>query len=329
MEKAQRINYISFAQIIAMLLIVLSHSTPEGNNIPYFITASVPFLQAAGLVTFMWASGFLAIFTKQIEKYGYAQYIKRRLSRLLIPYFAVSLLMLLPKFFIAKIQNVPFSLNPLEIALQLITPRNSILPHLWFLPTLAIIGAFLPIMKKALKSKALTCIVFLILTALQFIPNITKLFCVDDVLKYLLWYWTGAFFATNTRLKIKPLFCTITAVVGWSLYILLSFAFFSKFSALMYLVLRAACLATMLTLSLSLEKYTESFCKKIGKYTFPIYILSLPFQNVLGIIFLKLNFPVIAAYLLLFVLGTAVPYIIAVIVDKIDRTKILSKIIGM
>ena len=187
----ERRYFITCAQILSMLLIVLSHALPEDIEVPYWIVAMTPYLQHVGLTVFMFTSGYLMAYTNQLEKYGYVEFIKRRAVRLLFPYFFISILMVIPKYFFAAYAHSQVSLSPVVVIKQIFTPREGILPHLWFLPTLWLLSLLLPLWMQVLKSKRATVFVTIALICLQFIPEITNFLCIDDCIDYAIWLFLG------------------------------------------------------------------------------------------------------------------------------------------
>ena len=63
----ERRYFITCAQILSMLLIVLSHALPEDIEVPYWIVAMTPYLQHAGLTVFMFTSGYLMAYTSKTK----------------------------------------------------------------------------------------------------------------------------------------------------------------------------------------------------------------------------------------------------------------------
>lgn len=196
--KQTKIYWITVLQIMSMFLIVLSHSIPDNMTTPKWMTSTVSYLQNAGLTAFMWVSAYLTVKTRSIEKYGYIGFIKKRSLRLLVPYFACSILMMLPKM---VIQGSTQPISVTGILYQLAVPREGILPHLWFLPTLFLLSCAMPIWRAILKDKRAALICLMVLLGIQFIPNITKLVCVDDVIRYAMWYFIGLMCAGNSFVK--------------------------------------------------------------------------------------------------------------------------------
>ena len=187
-KKQERIHWITGLQIISMFLIVLSHSVPDNMAVPKWMTMIVPYLQNAGLTAFMWASAYLTVKTRAVEKYGYAGFVKKRALRLLVPYFACSVLMIIPK---ALIQGNAHLTGMQDVFFQLAAPREGILPHLWFLPTLFLLSCAMPIWRTILRDKRITALGMAAMLGLQFVPAITKVLCVDDVIIYALWFYIG------------------------------------------------------------------------------------------------------------------------------------------
>lgn len=68
-------------------------------------------------------------------------------------------------------------------------------------------------------------------------------------------------------------------------------------------------------------------CTYLGRYSFTIYILSLPVQNIADIVMNRLGVSEYISYVSLFILGLIVPIGIGVVVEMVDR-KIGKKIFG-
>lgn len=330
----KKIYFLSFAQIVAMLLIVLSHSQPDNMPLPLFVDTLRPILQMPGLVVFIFVSAYLAVRTNSLAKYGYAGYLKRRLVRLLLPYVAVSVLMIVPKYLLRAFANSEVSLNALYLLKQLVVPRDGILPHLWFLPTLFILSALLPLWIKISKNKYASLGIFAVLLALQFTGDATDFLCINDLRLYALWFFLGVVCAgyvirskkeglsqrqllgANVLSGLLTVFCIVLMAKGYTPYL------FYKLVSMIFI----------LSISMAAAPYSKRFCDLFGPYTFPIYIMSLPIQNILNIIFARLGFAVSAVWTIEFIGGLLLPYAIARAVraiEKRSKLKPLSKMIGM
>ncbi len=279
----------------------------------------------------MTLSGFLVSYTKQLDKYGYKGFIVRRTIRLLVPYVVVSLLMLIPKYLIGKLTNTPISLKVTDILYQLVTPREGILPHLWFLLTLWILCMAVPLLRGTMKNKWTTIAMMVIALALIFVPKATNVFAIGDVQIYAFWFCLGLLFGEKQfdLSKAKSVILTLSTIIlgGYILICLLweqnkyAWFLFSMF-----------CLIAVVSISAYAKRPFEKCCSFIGKYSFTIYILSLPIQNIADIFLRRLEIPIVFSYITLFLVGILLPIGIAIIVKVIDRKigkKCLGTIIGL
>ena len=69
LRKSERLNYITWMQLIATALIVLSHSVASSISYPGITGTFVAVTQTVGLTAFMWCSGFLLVWTDAIRNY--------------------------------------------------------------------------------------------------------------------------------------------------------------------------------------------------------------------------------------------------------------------
>lgn len=251
-DKKQLVYWITCAQLISMVLIVLSHAVPENVDIPAFISGMTPYLQSAGLTVFMWTGGYLAIKTKKLEKYGYLGYFKRRIKRLLIPYVFFSLLMLVPKYVLAAYPNSEVSLNLLFVLKQLITPREGIQPHLWFLPTLLLLSLLLPLWKWCLRRTSTLAACSIVLLALQFIPTLTNVLCINDVLQYAFYFYFGLMIAEKIELgKCKKRVTILLPIISTGGYVLTRILLSN--GQIEWLLYKLLCLSSIIMLSLVIQ----------------------------------------------------------------------------
>jgi peptidoglycan/LPS O-acetylase OafA/YrhL len=331
-EKKRQLYWVTCAQLISMVLIVLSHAVPKNVDISAFIPSMTSYLQLAGLTVFIWTSGYLAVKTNQLEKYGYIGYIKKRVIRLLIPYIIFSLLMLVPKYVLSTYANSEVSLNPLIVLRQLITPREGIQPHLWFLPTLLILSLLLPFWKWCLSKipVAITCVA--VLLALQFAPGITNIACINDVIQYAIWFYLGIAVAEKMDsykgINCVTLLLLIIAIGGWYLTTRL----LGGGEQIAWLLYKLLCLSAIIAFSMLIQTPAQPVCKLFGKYSFPIYIMSLPVQNIVNILCLKAGFDWAIIWIAMFLMGFVIPYGATIIIELIERKskhKVLSTIVGL
>lgn len=334
MKKDNRYVYITIAQIIAMLLIVFSHSFPDRIEAPQSIYESVAYIQRAGLTLFMFVSGFLFERTKQIEKYGCMGVIKHRAIRLLIPFFVVQILLILPKYFIGMMVGTKPKMTMDSVTHSFLYPREGILPHLWFLPTLFLISVLCCIIYSWMKRRINLVIVLLLGIVLSLSDFGIGLFGISDVLNYFIWFILGIVVATyklERYLQGKSFITLILSGGGYMLFLLLSTGV--PFVDDVITILQSACsIVFIISIAMLLERYSTEGVLKFGTYTFTIYILSLPVQNIIEIIFIKIGFGWSVDMAGMFLAGIIVPLLIGICVRMVEkRMKIrwMSKIIGL
>ena len=199
-----RILWVERAQLYSMLLVVLHHAVPRGFDGPEWLRALLTAIQYPALVCFFFTSGLLST---RWRKNGWGAYMKKRALRLLTPFFCVNLLMLPPRYAAARLLGYQVSLTPRWFLLSFLDPHGQgIAPHLWFLPTLFIMGALLPAIHAAVSrgraARLATLAVLLVLSALPF--KLPTLLCLNELKLYLAWYAAGYALAL-TRGTQRPL----------------------------------------------------------------------------------------------------------------------------
>lgn len=133
------IQYIVLVQLIGCALVVFGHSYPY-EGVPAGADLVRRFVYSFHMPLFVWCSGFLAVIVGSATKYSFTDFVRRRAKRLLIPYFAISLIGILPKVVFARVLNDPLQLGFREIVVAFLVPRLNIWGHFWFLPMIFLIG---------------------------------------------------------------------------------------------------------------------------------------------------------------------------------------------
>lgn len=89
---------------------------------------------------------------------------------------------------------------------------------------------------------------------------------------------------------------------------------------------------SIVSASIIVENKVRTLCDRFSRYSFAIYVISLPVQNVVNIICVKSQVDAIIIWIAMFVLGIIIPFVIAKIIELIESRsthKPLSIIIGM
>lgn len=114
MKIKKRILYIDFAKAIAIILVVIGHYSPDYHPVWYGQLRSI--IYGFHMPLFMFASGFVYIATFRHEPYGI--FLLRKLKRLMIPYFVVSVIIITIKMLTqgaAYVQNPVTSISYVKV----------------------------------------------------------------------------------------------------------------------------------------------------------------------------------------------------------------------
>ncbi len=322
----KEIKFISYMQVAGTILVALSHSFSGGLGLPAGVLVFVKLIQWAALTSFMWCSGYLFAANEPAERYGIKKYYVGRLERLMLPYVFVSLVMLLPKILLGAANGKIVSTDAVKL---LFFPRESVLPHLWFLPTLMIISLLAPLFERIIKNKWGAAALAAVTIVLVILPEITGFLALDDVKKYTFWFVFGMITAksggnASNAVRVKwPL--AAGAAISYVLILLTGLGENIKF-----LLLCVCSLEIMLFLAETISEHCGKL--RIKKYTMVIYILSVPAQNAFEILLEKTGIRGWLGAAVLFAVGVALPMATGAVVSKIfaERGKYFpGKLIGL
>lgn len=191
----QKIAEFSFLHAFAILLVVLGHSFYQTNSL------IVDWMYQFHVPLFFFVSGYLfnvSVNEKPLQPYIY---LSRKAVRLLLPYFALSTLLFVPKVLLSQYMVRPIQASWNEYALMLIYPYRNVNGSYWFLPTLFLIFVFAVIVHfflQRLKHRTSLTVTTLLLTLLA-LANISlpfshdTLFNVIGVIHYAFYFALGYF----------------------------------------------------------------------------------------------------------------------------------------
>lgn len=126
MKSPVELKYITLAQIIGCCLVILGHSFPFVTPYPCGLTEGCKFLYAFHMPLFVWCSGFLFAHTMQTEGKTFAQYASKRAVKLLVPYFLISLIGLVPKILASSVLNDTLNMDAMAIVRAFLVPREGV-----------------------------------------------------------------------------------------------------------------------------------------------------------------------------------------------------------
>ena len=321
----RRVLWVERAQVASMLLVVLHHCVPHGYGGPAWLLSLLNGIQYPALVVFFLASG---LFAPGWKERGYGAYMKRRALRLLTPYVCVNLLMLAPRYVAALMMGVKAKITPLWVLQSLIDPHGQgVMPHLWFLPTLFIMAALLPLIDRALSARLPRAAVFAALLVCCALPvKLLTLLCLNELRMYLFWYALGYALATT-----RGTACPLRGAKGLALGLAGAAAFligllFPALPVAVFLqMLGAAALVALAGTSDRDDALTAAFRGR----TYCVYILSMCAQNLVEAAGYSARLPWWVTALAMLAAGLGVPLLVCVWNEKRPLPKWLRLIVGL
>lgn len=132
----QKIAEFSFLHVFAILLVVLGHSFYQTNSL------IVDWMYQFHVPLFFFVSGYLFNVSVNGKPLQPHIFLSRKAVRLLLPYFALSTLLFVPKVLLSQFMVRPIQANWSEYVLMLIYPYRNVNGSYWFLPTLFLLFVF-------------------------------------------------------------------------------------------------------------------------------------------------------------------------------------------
>ena len=191
----QKIAEFSFLHVFAILLVVLGHAFYQTNSL------IVDWLYQFHVPLFFFVSGYLFHVSVNGKPLQPHIFLSRKAVRLLLPYFALSTLLFVPKVLLSQFMVRPIQANWREYVLMLIYPYRNVNSSYWFLPTLFLLFVFAVIALlffQRLKHRTSLAVTTLLLTLLA-LANISlpfshdTLFNVVGVIHYAFYFALGYF----------------------------------------------------------------------------------------------------------------------------------------
>lgn len=143
-EASVRMHEIDILYALGTVLAILGHSHP--NDWTIFPGNWVAFIYLFHMPLFFLIAGLLLAASKSMEELSYGQWIWKKALRLLVPYFVLSLLPLIPKYVLEH--RGLAGLTPKYVFTVLFMPRQNVWGHFWFLPVLFLLYGIFGLLKK-------------------------------------------------------------------------------------------------------------------------------------------------------------------------------------
>lgn len=311
-ETKNKIGFIATARCIGILLVVFGHSYPFDVYISPSLWKIKDFIYTFHMPLFLFLSGYLVTYNTRPA----GSYIRRRSVRLLVPYFALSIIAFVPKVLVQQFLNdsVEFSMWYL-IKTELI-PRDNVWGHFWYIPVVFTLCCFGVLMLKTMRSRRAAGWVLLTATyLLLFLPQTTDWFALEDMRKTTFYFVLGMVLALwDPQARVMSNRC-------WLLAFLAAIILFRTVNTtLTNSMIACLMIGFVLHVGTLVPAYKFNLFAAIEKNSFTIFLLSWPAQAVVEVVCNKLlHFPVLLTMGMMFLAGITVPLVCVKIVSLIDK----------
>lgn len=303
---------INLVRLIALILVVLGHSTASytkswvysanlNSNLYNFLSI---YVSSFHLLVFVFASGLTYAY-KQKSGHAYSSYlilIKKKFNRLILPYFFIGSLYMIPIGMLLNISRYNKS--------YLVNLRDFILGysngHLWYLFMLFDVFLVYYFIEKKLTSRKNIIIITIFLIILKMISKqIPDFFEINSMMNYLIIFHLGyctylyrykISLLTRNILKKHNVITLISSILTISLILLIksNIPYIYGVTSFIYSIIDIIiCIIGIvqvysLILIINKSKYLD-YVKKINKYNFNIYLLHEPIIFIILSYLLSLN----------------------------------------
>ena len=302
MTKTEKINFISTARVIGILLVVYGHSYPFDVYIPGFLWEVQRWIYQFHMPLFIFISGYLLAKTSR----GAGNYIGNRAVKLLVPYLVLSLAAYVPKVMVQSLLNDSAELSLGYLLRTELVPRENVWGHFWYIPVVFLLGCIGIVMLKYMREdKAVRFAALAVSFALLFLPATTDWLALEDIRK------TAFYFILGMVVSLTPKCTGALKCPLWLLGLPVSMLLGG---------IPAACGMIGCICFVGTRWEVRGWLKAVEAHSFTIYLLSWPAQAVAEVVFNKvLHLPALIVMICMFASGVIVPMICVKILTAIDR----------
>lgn len=329
MYNKQKDQKILFLQIYGIFLVVLGHSPTN-----YYLNK---WIYSFHMPLFMFISGYLLIYTtSNLKNIDYNNFVRKKLKRLIIPYFLWITIAYIPKYILNSYAKFPVELSLKSYLIGFLYPKTVAITFYWFLPTLFFIMLIIVGLYKKLNINTVKLLIIILILNILYFPNIGFL-NMDGIIKYSLYFVLGIYYFQNKEkferflLEKKELIIITFIILNLNLIIEINFVKSYLYQSIIAIIgiIFSICLA---------EKYIElkfKFLKFFEGTSYSIYLFSWFPQTAIRIIveMLDLKVSIFVLTLISFSFGIGIPFLInklgGYLVKKEPKLKLLKYILGL
>lgn len=279
--KTPRYETVDIAKAIAMILVVIGHYMPDESPDGYkFI---VKLIYSFHMPLFFFVSGF--IYQATWKPISYGKFLAKKFKRLIIPYFTVSIIVILTKMVAAGILKLESPVDAFALVRMFYEPAAGI--YLWFVWALWWMMVIIPLFRTP-KSRLVLFAIAIVLNVID-LPGIPIL-SISRSISYLVWFSAGCLAADYihhpVRLCKNYIFFICVALFVIAHYILLPYQLEEASTVPLRIMKKIAVISAIgftLILSYKLLKKGPSSIKRallrISTTTYIIYLFHTTFEG--------------------------------------------------
>lgn len=338
MSNQRKLAFISYAYAIGAIFVVLGHSTPTGeSDLPILIDQIRTFIYTFHMPLFFFIAGLLFKYTNNYKVKPYGNFMKQKCIRFLTPYFVLSAIAIIPKILLSDYVNDTVAFDFQYFVKVILSPRDNVWGHFWFLPTLLLIYSISYLILKCYKYKYLYCFILLLTLVLAVFPVNINWFALNDICDQLIYFCIGIAscdFIVNKRNSFFKLpYALLLTVLSIVLFFYFNSHYYFNLDYLVNIIgviIALSMLYAILYFSVLFEGRVKLLDYFDGK-TFAIYILSWPCQAVVEILFNRiLHMHWFITMPSMFCAGLFIPLLIIYIYKKFKyNSKFINLVIGL
>lgn len=323
----RHLSEILLIQIVATYLVILGHSYPFVTPLPEWLIRTQVFIYCFHMPLFVWISGYLLIYTQQSLRNTTGTFVKKRFIKLLVPYFVLSLVAIIPKYFLQPYLNDSVGLDSYSVLRMFLVPRENVWGHFWFLPMIFLLGIAGICIDKLLRKFDIPKQGWLIILAITFITycvfykqQICPWFSIDDLISFS-WIFVAGILSAYYEVIGTVKKSILRAVCSFGIAIII---FIGNRYAVIPLFFSTAVIAMLMICSLTDFCGYFSLKIKVSKdaiyaQTFTIFLLSWPCQAVVNILAERvLHWPYYLTMPCQFLMGLLAPMVLIYQINKFE-----------
>lgn len=232
-EKNSYLKFISYLQVIGIILVVAGHSLheyPDGYHGYNTIVSGM--IYSFHMPLFIFISGFLFIYTsKSLRNKSVKDFVYNKFCRLIIPYITLTLVTFIPKSLMNGMADDPIEFNFLSFIKSFFFNDFMPIPFLWYIQTLFFLlmfvyGIIYIADKYKISTKFIITSLLIIFSIFYFLPvGCTTFFSLDKTKEFGIFFIIGNLYAlyyekiekfADKNLSGKFLLVTILWIVSFN-----------------------------------------------------------------------------------------------------------------